>query len=319
MVQPDRGARAAQVEGVAPPSPPPHAPTSALTPHGSSSRFGKRLLTTGVGLLLLTSGGLSAVTSSGVAQAAVTPTSVNEPPVNGHSMIVFTQRDFVSISGYAQDELVTVELIHPNGTTFTAGSGLIPQDDPRTTGFDGLVEVNHPGGYCWQTTTPDIRPGDRVRVTVDATGVADQTTVANVTAGRPVKIAADTVVVHGTAAQADGAQIPVAELEQRLVANRQAFDATGARTLRAASVAPPKGGGTLSYDSATGNAWTATYGGLTARRRHGARGGVARDVARQGRRSGRGVHHLRERRRHRRRPSSTLHRAAGEAPATPRQ
>ena len=69
--------------------------------------------------------------------------------------------------------------------------------------------MNQPGGYCWQGTTPDIRPGDVVRISDDGTGVADQTTVAAVTAQRPVQTAVGTVVVHGTAAQADGSRIPV--------------------------------------------------------------------------------------------------------------
>jgi hypothetical protein len=192
------------------------------------------------------------------------PGTVNEPPTNGHSIIAFPQRDFVSASGFADGHTYTVDVVHPDGTVRTAGSGLVPLDDPSTPTFDGLIEVNHPGGYCWAGTTPDIRPGDKVRVIDDAGGATDQTTVANVTAQRPVQTAPDTVVIHGTATANDGtSQIPVAEIEQRLVANRQAFDATGARTLRAASVPPAKGGGTLAYDSATGNAWTATYTGLT--------------------------------------------------------
>ena len=228
----------------------------------SKSRRARRLRTAFVASLPLVATVAIPLVSAPAASAAAT--TINEPPIGNHSIIAFPQRDFISASGYAQNELVTVELIHPNGTTFTAGSGLVPQDDPRTTGFDGLVEINHPGGFCWDTVTPDIRPGDKVQVIDDAGGATDQTTVANVTVQRPTNPSAGTIVVHGTAAQADGSQIPVAEIEQRLVANRQAFDATGARTLRAASVAPARGGGVLTYDSATGNAWTATYSGLTA-------------------------------------------------------
>ena len=211
---------------------------------------------------------LAAVAAPWTSPATAAPvpvTTVHQPPSGGHSIIVFPQRDFVSASGFAAGGLVTVDLVHPDGTVFTAGSGLAPQDDPRTPDvFDGLVEVNHPGGYCWQGTTPDIRPGDVVRISDDGTGVADQTTVAAVTAQRPVQTAVGTVVVHGTAAQADGSRIPVTLLEQRLVANRQAFELNGTRTLRASSVPILKGGGTLDYDGPTGGAWTATYAGLSA-------------------------------------------------------
>ena len=113
--------------------------------------------------------------------------------------------------------------------------------------------------------TPDIRPGDRVQVVDDATGTADETTVANVTNERPVQTAPDTVVVHGAAVQADGTTpIPVDQLEQRLVANRQAFDLNGTRALRAASVVARRAGGTLTYDAPGSTSWTATYSGLTA-------------------------------------------------------
>ena len=50
----------------------------------------------------------------------------------------------------------TVEVVR-GGIVVGTASGLVPQDDPKTAGFDGLVEVNHPGGGCWEGVTPDIR------------------------------------------------------------------------------------------------------------------------------------------------------------------
>jgi hypothetical protein len=144
---------------------------------------------------------------------------------------------------------VTVQVIHPDGTIRSTLSGLQPKDDPGTPGFDGIVEVNHPGGYCWDTVTPDIRAGDKVRLVVDATGAVDEITVQNVTAKRPVQTAPDTVVIHGTA---DPALDPAA-LEQRLVSNpKNLFDLNGRRTLRATVAAGADG--TLIIDAA-GN-WT---------------------------------------------------------------
>src|SRR6185503_11803691 len=98
----------------------------------------------------------------------------NNPPLTPRSILVFPQRDFVSASGFAEGDVVTVEVFHP-GSTVAA-----------STGFDGIVEVNHPGGACWANVTPDIRPGDRVRtVRKDAFGAIlgiDETTIANVVA-----------------------------------------------------------------------------------------------------------------------------------------
>ena len=94
--------------------------------------------------------------------------------------------------------------------------------------------------------------------------MADETVVRNVTAARPVQTAPDTVQIHGTAVQADGVTpLPVGQIEQRLVANRDAFLLNGRRTLRA--TAAPGADGSLAYDTVanpTGVNWTATYSGL---------------------------------------------------------
>jgi len=184
-------------------------------------------------------------------------------PTPPHVITAFPQRDFVSAEGYTQDDTVTVEIIHP-GSVLGVGTvtGLVPQDDPATDGFDGIVEVNHPGGACWVGSTPDIRPGDTVRITIDSgpnKGQVDETVVANVTAKRPVQIDATTLEVHGTARSADGAPLPLDQIEQRLVAPGDQFNKSGARTLRA------PGEGRLTYDpvdpdtNPNGVNWTARY------------------------------------------------------------
>src|SRR5439155_508921 len=81
----------------------------------------------------------------------------------------------------------------------------------------GLVQVNHAGGGCWLGTTPDVRPGDVVRIT-NAAGIAEQSTVSNVTAQFAMALDASTVVVHGTAQDAAGHPLPIGQLEHRLPA-----------------------------------------------------------------------------------------------------
>jgi hypothetical protein len=203
---------------------------------------------------------------AGVAEAVVAG-PVNNPPAAPHGVIAFPQRDFVSASGYDINAKFTVEVFHGASTTASGrASGITPAEDPGTPGL-GLIEVNHPGGACWGNNgdtlavTPDIHPGDRVRIMNEATGAADETTVSNVTAKRPVQTAAGTVQIHGTAKTADGSPIDIAQLEQRLVSPGNLFAANGRRTLRAASALGSDG--TLSYDTPGGTNWTATYTGLS--------------------------------------------------------
>src|SRR3954468_4591615 len=160
----------------------------------------------------------------GVASAAVTA------PAN---IISFPSRDFVSATGFKLADLYTVEVQHPDGTVSGRVTGLAPKDDGEGGGL-GIIEINHPGGYCWSGVTPDIRPGDTVRIkSQDAVPSVDESTVRNVTAARPVQTAVDTIQIHGTAQDATGAPLPEAELEQRLVIPGDAFDVNGRRTLRA--------------------------------------------------------------------------------------
>ena len=186
------------------------------------------------------------------AQSAATIAVVaNDPPLAPHSIIAFPSRDFVSATGYTPGETYFFTLIRGGQAYF---SDLLPAD------ATGTIEVNHPGGTCWiGLNTPDMRPGDVIRIT-DSTGVAEQTTVANVTAERPIATNDNTVVIHGTAVAADGvSQIPVGQIEQRLiVGTASAFDLNGSRLLRTGN------DGVIAYDGPGSTKWTATYTGLTA-------------------------------------------------------
>jgi hypothetical protein len=183
--------------------------------------------------------------------------AINEPPVAPHTIISFPERDFVSADGYTQGDPVTVEVIRSG---FVVGTAHVdPQDDLTTPGFDGLVEVNHPGGGCWEVVTPDIRPGDVVRLTT-ASGTVDQTTTAGVTVTQPATaINGTTVQIKGTAVAAGGGQIPIDQIEARVIAGGQRFVVNGRRDLRADAVG---GDGVLAYDGVGLTTWTATIGNL---------------------------------------------------------
>src|SRR5438445_8311583 len=199
--------------------------------------------------------------------------AVNEPPVAPIQLITFPSRDFVSTSGFLATDTVSVQIIR-NGNIISTSSGLIPNDDPATPVFDGIVEVNHPGGGCWEGVTPDLRAGDKLRTIAynpDSTiRTVDQTTAANIVVQRPTikdahanTLPAGTVLVHGTAMDAVGNGIPAGPITQRLVAGRQLFDFNARRTLRAGGAGTD---GSFAYDAddPTGTHWTATYSGLTA-------------------------------------------------------
>jgi hypothetical protein len=214
--------------------------------------------------------GIGAAGTLLVSGIVAAPSMAAEPPVRGHQIISFPQRDFVSATGYVMGVDAYVEVIR-GGVPIAISTPIQPEDDPLTSTVEGLVEVNHPGGGCWSTVTgtPDIKPGDKVRVfqeqddpttagVVDMIPVADDTTTtASVTAGRPV-VNGLTVTVKGTAqtltaaGAPTGTQIPLDQIEQRLI-NKSKFSFNGRRDLRA-----PRDG-TLRYDSATGINWTATY------------------------------------------------------------
>lgn len=232
----------------------------------STARYGGRSRARNTAL-----GAAGALLVSGVAGVAGMPAQAAEPPARGHEVISFPQRDFVSASGYVKGVDAYVEVIR-GGVPIAISTPIQPVDDPATTAFDGIVEVNHPGGGCWSTVTgtPDIQPGDKVRVfqeqddpatpgVVDVISVADDTTTtAAVSIVGETEVTGLTVKIHGTAQTLDangvptGTQIPLDQIEQRLI-NRNKFAFNGRRDLRA-----PRDG-TLSYDSATSINWTATY------------------------------------------------------------
>ena len=191
----------------------------------------------------------SAGNRSGKSVAAATVVA-NDPPLAPHSLIAFPARDFISATGYTPGATYQFTLIRAGQTYLSA---------PLAADATGLIEVNHPGGTCWTVRTPDIRPGDIVRITDEATGIADQTTVADVTADRPIAVNANTVVVHGTAKDASGLPLPAAQVENRLITGTaNSFDVNGRRVLRSGV------DGTLVYDAPGSTKWTATYTGLSA-------------------------------------------------------
>ena len=209
----------------------------------------------------------------GGSASAVLPPVVNDPPAAGYLITTFSSRDFISASGFADGTTVDVQ-VWRNGTQVGTANGLVPQDDPATPQFDGIVDVNHPGANCWTGTTPDIQGGDIVKhiehipatATTEAQDVIEQSVVAGLTLTPTVTvIGADTVQVRGTAVDAVGAPIPVTDIVHDFISSSaNPFDASGTRRISADSTGANQGTIVLDPTDPTGATWVATYTGLSA-------------------------------------------------------
>ena len=204
-----------------------------------------------------------ALAAVGLPLAATSASALLDPnvgPAAPHSITTFPSRDFVNIAGYASSDVLTVEVWRGGfkvGTTLPFSPSIA---DPKAPGTF-MEDVNHLGEPCWSGVTPDIRGNDVVKVLTSAT-TGDQAPIANVTVTSPAAetaLGSGTVVMTGTAVSAAGGQIPIDQVEARIVAKNQLFSG-GKRTLRAASTGAR--GGVLAYDGPTATTWTATFTGL---------------------------------------------------------
>lgn len=128
--------------------------------------------------------------------------------VEGHNVTVFHNIDFVAVFGHNAGDALTVEVIR-NGVTIGTASGSAAGEAAPEIG----LEVNHgpegvpAAGDCWEGQTPDIRPGDTIRVT--SPGGTDEVIVDNLAfTGNPRRIGSGDIVVPFRAKRANGAAIP---------------------------------------------------------------------------------------------------------------
>ena len=216
-----------------------------------------------------------------LAPGAAIAQSIQNPPLLPLEITVFPERDFTSISGFAPNADLLVELVRQNGVVSNAMG---------RTDATGALEVNHPGGVCWNNITPDIGPADMVRVTYSvndhnrlnvptvARGSGAAAITQNVTATQAVVVQQGTtytVVVKGRAELTTGGRIPLDQLEVRII-NPEFIGGLGSRItrrdIRADSTGgrvagPPLASGTLAYDLPTSSSsqpltFTAVFTGL---------------------------------------------------------
>ncbi len=168
--------------------------------------------------------------------AALVPTMLSTTPAEGtvvnvgagHNITVFHNIDFVAVFGYELGEVLTVQVIR-NGTVIGTATGAAAGEAPEI----GL-EVNHGpegvpvAGDCWEGGTPNIGPGDHIRVTSDTSDVVDEVIVDRIrfTKRGPSALANGDVVVPFNAFRAgvNGAAIPpgfIDSAEFRAASNNQ--------------------------------------------------------------------------------------------------
>ena len=173
-----------------------------------------------------------------------------------NNVVVFPDRDFVSIEGYADHagETATLEVSRP-------GVGVIGSAQAVVSGTDVAFEVNHPGGVCWGAdtglqVTPDIRAGDVVAITFPD-GTRDETTTSSATVTKDMTLDGLMVTVEGTIGQ----DVNPAQTEQRII-NPDLVELVGRRDVRATPgplTPAPKGGYSSSLEFPTSSTFLATY------------------------------------------------------------
>ena len=134
---------------------------------------------------------------------------------DGKNIAVFHDSDFIVAMGYTAGDPMTVEVLRNNVVIGTASG-------PAQVTDEGVgLEVNHGPegdplpGDCWTGVTPDILPGDLIRIT-DSAGT-DELLVDNITIKKgPIDDTStedpSDVYLEGRAALADGTPIPIEDL-----------------------------------------------------------------------------------------------------------
>jgi hypothetical protein len=156
----------------------------------ASGRPGRRRLNRRVVITAVAGALATGATAVGiVANAAV--------PAFRDNIVVFPDRDFVTIEGYQNHigETALVEVTR-DGQIIGSAKGVVEEGDVA-------FEINHPGGYCWGNetslqVTPDIRPGDKVNISFNGIDAGDTTVQGTYVTSRST-VSGNTLTVRGYA------------------------------------------------------------------------------------------------------------------------
>src|SRR3954453_23793645 len=176
-------------------------------------------------------------TAAALAAAAPAAATITGPGVRaGHNLMVFATLDFVAPTGYTTGTPMTVDVVRGGHRMPRVRANTVSTPDG-----DGL-EVNHgpvgaaAPGDCWGAFTPDLRPGDVIRVTAD--GGTDEVTVDDIRIDQgPIEQPGGDITMSGIAERFDGTPIDLAELNSGEVRNTSRFRAMPNEVLRTAGTA----------------------------------------------------------------------------------
>ena len=196
-------------------------------------------------------------TTAGLAASMLVnvPAASAAVPVFPDNVVVFPDRDFVSVEGFEGHggQTATLEVIRA-GTVMGSAKAVV-------SGTDVAFEVNHPGGVCWGAgttldVTPDIKAGDVVSITFPD-GSHAETTTSSATVTEDMTLNGTTLTVKGTY----GTDVIPAQFEQRII-NPDLVDTDVAkrdiRALPGGLVRAAKGGYSSGLELSGGN-FLATY------------------------------------------------------------
>lgn len=178
-------------------------------------------------------------------------------PTFPNNVVVFPDRDFVSVDGYENHagETALIQVTRP-------GVGVIGSARSLVSGTGVAFEVNHPGGVCWGSgttdkVTPDIKPGDVVAIQF-ADGTSDQTTTSDAAVTEDMTLNGSTLTVNGHV----GPGVDKAQMEQRIVNPDMVDTPVGRRDIRALPgpmVPAAKGGYSSGLVFPSADTFVATY------------------------------------------------------------
>ena len=204
----------------------------------------------------------------------------NQPSLK--DVTVFPERDFISIDGFPPGTELQVVVRRGTNSTPVIGTarGIVARG--------GVFEVNHPGGVCWTGQTPNIGAGDFIDVfkVVNSAFSAGQTQrVIDAKVTRPAFINPNGEVrVNGTASD-NGAALPLAFMEQRIINPDFTSTRIGRRDIRADTSGgrvenvPGGAGNLLRTGASPSDQWRAIYTGLNDAEKQFAVAGQSRAMA----------------------------------------
>jgi len=196
------------------------------------------------------------VLAGGIAPLAMGAFASAAPPNFPDNIVVFPDRDFVTVEGFQNhvNETALLEVVR--------GDRVIGSAKAVVAEGDVAFEVNHPGGYCWGAgtdlqVTPDIQPGDTARISFATEPAGDTTVQDSYVTGVNYQPGQATFTVVGHV----GAGVVKTQMEQRIVNPDLTDTGVQRRDVRAVpgGLVRAARGGYSSNLEFSGDTFTATY------------------------------------------------------------